>query len=247
MIVFRSFIFAIAFYGWSTILTPIYVLLMLIPRRPFWFMCCTWVRSCLFLARYIAGIRWEVRGWENVPDGAVIVASKHQSTFDTMVFNTHFYDCVYVIKRELFWFPGFGWFMWRIGQIGVDRKAGGSIMRSFVSQAQEKLAEGRSIIIFPQGTRTLVGAERPYLPGIAALYQRSDAPVVPVALNSGLHWARRRFHKQPGTIIIEYLPPIPQGLDRREFMRTLEERIETATKRLEAEGLARIRGETDPT
>lgn len=247
MIAFRSFLFAIAFYGWSTILTPIYVLLMLIPRRPFWFMCATWVRSCLYLARYIAGIRWEVRGWENVPEGAAVIASKHQSTFDTMIFNNHFYDVVYVIKRELFWFPGFGWFMWRIGQIGVDRRSGASAMRLLVNKARERLAEGRSIIIFPQGTRTPAGVERPYLPGTAALYKNCGVPVVPVALNSGLYWARRRFHKQPGSIIIEYLPPIPPGLDRRTFMKTLEERIETATSRLEAEGLARIRGETDPT
>jgi 1-acyl-sn-glycerol-3-phosphate acyltransferase len=247
MIVFRSFAFAIAFYSWSTILSPIYVPLMLLPRRAFWFFCWMWVRSCLSLVRNIAGIRCEVRGRENIPKGAVIIASKHQSAWDTLIYNVHFEDCVYVLKRELFWFPFFGWFMWRIGMISVDRRAGGSALRSLVAQARERTSQGRSVIIFPQGTRTPIGAERPYLPGVAALYQQCDVPVVPVALNSGLYWARRRFCKQPGRIVLEYLPPIPPGLDRRTFMQTLRERIETASKRLEIEGSEHLRDGIGPT
>lgn len=245
MIAFRSFVFAIAFYGWSTVLSPIYVPLMLLPRRAFWFLCWMWVRSCLFFVRNIAGIHCEVRGRENLPAGAAIIASKHQSAWDTLIYNVHFQDCVYVLKRELFWFPCFGWFMWRIGMIGVDRRAGGAALRALVAQARDRLGQGRAVIIFPQGTRTPPGTERPYLPGVAALYQQCDAPVVPVALNSGLYWPRRRFMKRPGRIILEYLPPIPPGLDRRAFMATLRDRIETATARLEEEGAVRRRGGAD--
>lgn len=243
----RSFAFGVTFYGWTSFLSPIYVPLMLLPRRAFWFMCWMWVRSCLFIVRNVANIHCEVRGWENVPEGAVIIASKHQSAWDTLIFNIHFEDCVYVLKRELFMVPCFGWFMWRIGMIGVDRSAGGSALRSLVAQARDRIAQGRSVIIFPQGTRTLSGVERPYLPGVAALYQQCDAPVVPVAVNSGLYWSRRAFWKQPGSIVLEYLPPIPPGLDRKAFMDMLRERIETATKRLEIEGVERIRRDSNPT
>jgi len=239
---FRSYAFVTVFYGWTSLLSPIYVPLMLLPRRAFWFMCWLWVRSCLFIVRHVAGIRCEVRGRENVPKGAVIIASKHQSAWDTLIFNVHFQDCVYVLKRELFFVPCFGWFMWRIGMIGVNRSAGASALRGLVVQAKDRIAQGRSVVIFPQGTRTPSGAYRPYLPGVAALYQQGDAPVVPVALNSGIYWPRRAVWKQPGCIILEYLPPIPPGLSRREFMETLRDRIETATKRLEEEGEAALKG-----
>ncbi len=239
---FRSYAFVTIFYGWTSFLSPIYVPLMLLPRRAFWFMCWLWVRSCLFIVRNVAGIHCEVRGRENVPEGAVIIASKHQSAWDTLIFNIHFQDCVYVLKRELFFVPCFGWFMWRIGMIGVNRSAGASALRGLVVQAKDRIAQGRTVVIFPQGTRTPSGADRPYLPGVAALYQQCDAPVVPVALNSGIYWPRRAVWKQPGRIILEYLSPIPAGLSRREFMETLRDRIETATKRLEEEGEAALKG-----
>lgn len=239
---FRSFAFVVTFYGWTSVLSPFYVPLMLLPRRAFWFMCWLWVRSCMVIVRHVAGISCEIRGQEHIPEGAVVIASKHQSSWEALIFNLHFEDCVYVLKRELFWFPCFGWFMWRIGMIGIDRKAGGSALRSLVAQAQDRVSEGRSVVIFPQGTRTAPGSERPYLPGVAALYQNCSAPVVPVALNSGLHWPRRAIWKQPGRIILEYLPPIPPGLDRRAFMETLRDRIETATQRLESEGAAHLPG-----
>jgi len=240
----RSVAFALTFYGWTSFLSPIYVPLMLLPRRAFWFMCWLWVRSCLFIVRNVANIHCEVRGWENVPEGAVIIASKHQSAWDTLIFNVHFEDCVYVLKRQLFWVPCFGWFMWRIGMIGVDRSAGSSALRSLVVQAKDRIAQGRSVVIFPQGTRTPAGSARPYMPGVAALYQQCGVPVVPVALNSGLFWSRRALWKQPGRIVLEYLPPIPPGLDRREFMETLRDRIETATRRIEEEGMRQLEAKT---
>ena len=241
MAAIRSTVFAILFYGWSALLSPFYVPLMLLPRRGFWFVAWLWVRSCLVIVRRVAGVTWEVRGWENLPKGPVILASKHQSAWDTLIYNKLFEDCAYVLKRELFWFPFFGWFLWRVGMVGIDRAGGAKSLKEMVRGVQARLAVGRTIVVFPQGTRTPPGDERPYLPGVAALYRQCDAPVVPVALNSGLFWPRRRFVKRPGRIIIEFLPPVPAGLSRQDFMRTLQERIEPATLKLEAEGAEQLR------
>lgn len=240
MNVLRSFLFAIVFYGWSTLLSPLYVPFMLLPRRMFWFMCWMWVRSCLVVVDHVAGIRYEVRGRENLPPGPFIIASKHQSAWDTLIYNKLFEDSVYVLKRELFWFPCFGWFLWRVGMVGIDRSGGAQALKSLVRMVRQRLSEGRDIVIFPQGTRTPPGAERPYLPGVSALYLQAGAPIVPVALNSGMFWPRRRFVKRPGTIVLEFLPPIEPGLGRKEFERTLRERIEPATRRLEAEAAERF-------
>jgi len=240
MTALRSTLFAIIFYGWSALLSPIYVPMMLLPRRGFWFMAWFWVRSCLFLVDHVLGVRYEVRGRENLPPGPFIIASKHQSAWDTLIYNKLFPDCAYVLKRELFWFPFFGWFLWKVGMVGIDRSGGAKTLKLLVRGVRDCLAEGRSIIIFPQGTRTPPGAERKYLPGVSAIYAQTKVSVVPVALNSGMFWPRRRFLKRPGTIVVEILPPIPPGLDRRAFERTLRERIEPATLRLEAEAAGRF-------
>lgn len=240
MTLVRSIVFAAIFYSWSMFLSPLYAPFMLLPRRGFWFMSWMWVRSCLFLVETVAGIRYEVRGRENLPPGPFIIASKHQSAWDTLIYNKLFEDCAYVLKRELFWFPFFGWFLWRVGMVGIDRAGGAKTLKSLVRQVRKRLADGRTIIIFPQGTRTAPGAERPYLPGVSALYMQTGAPVVPVALNSGMFWPRRRFLKRPGVIVVEFLPPVPPGLGRRDFERVLRERIEPAARRLEAEAAARF-------
>jgi len=171
---------------------------------------------------------------ENIPDGPAIFASKHQSVWDTLIFNLIVPDCAYVLKRELFRIPLWGWFVWRVGMIGVNRAAGARALKQMVADAGAVLEQGRSIVLFPQGTRTAPGDSKPYLPGAAALYRGSGYPVVPVALNSGLFWPRRVFRKTPGLITIEFLPPIAPGLDRREFLKRLEGQIEPATTRLEA-------------
>jgi 1-acyl-sn-glycerol-3-phosphate acyltransferase len=240
MTMVRSLLFAVVFYSWSAVLCPLYVPFMLLPRRRFWFLAWTWVRSCLVLVEVVAGIRYEVRGRENLPPSPFIIASKHQSAWDTLIYNKLFEDCAYVLKRELFWFPCFGWFLWRIGMVGIDRAGGAKALKSMIREARDRLAAGRDIIIFPQGTRTPPGAERRYLPGVSALYMQAGRPVVPVALNSGMFWPRRRFLKRPGVIVLEILPPIAPGLARREFEATLRERIEPATRRLEAEAAARF-------
>src|SRR5690606_21388864 len=147
-----------------------------------------------------------------------IVAAKHQSAWDTMAFYWVLDDAAYVLKKELLSIPLYGWCARKARMIGVDRSGGAKALRAMVEQAQNCLAEGRPIVIFPEGTRTAPGRRSAYHPGIAALYTRLGVPVVPVALNSGLFWGRRSFIKQPGRIVVQFLPPIPPGLERRAFM-----------------------------
>ncbi|MBL4721766.1 MAG: 1-acyl-sn-glycerol-3-phosphate acyltransferase [Alphaproteobacteria bacterium] len=232
---FRSVIFAILFYLVSAIMCIVYLPFFVAPRIVFATVSTSWMIVMLFIIRYVLGIKYVIKGAEHRPDGPVIYAAKHQSAWDVIAFKVLVSDCAYVLKRELYRIPLWGWYVWRCGMIGVDRDGGGAALKAMVKSSIEVLKAGRSIVIFPQGTRTPTGADRPYLPGIAALYGRANTTVVPVALNSGLFWPRRQFQKFPGTITVEFLPPIPPGLKRREFMKTLEERIETATRRLEAE------------
>ena len=235
----RSICFAIVFYGVTVVMAVLYLPLIILPRRVFLEICLAWVRLMVAAIRIILGIRYELRGLENRPDGPAIFASKHQSAWDVLIYNLIVHDCAYVLKRELYRIPLWGWYVWRVGSVGIDRSGGARALKGMVAQASELLKHGRSIIVFPQGTRTPVGECRPYLPGAAALYMGTGAPVVPVALNSGIFWPRRQFQKNPGRITIEFLPPIEPGLNRRDFLKQLEDKIEGATTRLENEALER--------
>jgi len=192
----------------------------------------TWSRSVLLLLRLICGLGYRVVGRERVPEGGVIIASKHQSAWDTIVFFAVFGAPVYILKRELLAIPFFGWCLLRSGMIPVDRKGKAAAMRSVIARAADALAQGRKIVIFPQGTRVPPGDKRPYQPGAVGLYTQLKVAVVPVALDSGRFWARRSFLKRPGTITLEFLEPIPPGLPRAAAHRLIEERIEAASDRL---------------
>jgi 1-acyl-sn-glycerol-3-phosphate acyltransferase len=229
----RSIFFAAAFYGVTAVMSVAYLPLMLLPRRAFSAIARGWVWMMLVLVRAILGIRFELRGTENIPDGPAIFASKHQSAWDVLIYNVIVPDCAYILKRELLRIPLWGWYVWRVGMVGIDRSAGAKALKQMVTDATGVLDQGRSIVIFPQGTRTAPGESRPYLPGAAALYLGTGYPVVPVALNSGSLWPRRTFVKKPGLITVEFLPPIQPGLERRSFLKELEERIEPATRQLE--------------
>lgn len=232
----RSLLFNIVFFG-SGALVLTAALPVLLMRRPavmvfggFW---CRLVTGAL---RVICGVSHEVRGRENLPAGPCIIAAKHQSTWDTMVLVDLVADASYVIKRELLRIPVYGWLLAKAGMIPIDRAGGAKALRGMIKLARAHLAAGRSIVIFPEGTRTAPGERRPYHPGIAALYTQLRVPVVPLALNSGLCWPRRAFIKRPGHIVIQILPPVPPGLKRDAFMARLEEEIESASARLSRTG-----------
>ena len=233
--VFRSLLFNAAFFLWTAVLCVVCLPLLAAPQSVALRAGTWWSKGIVWLLGVVAGLRFEVRGREHIPVKPAIVASKHQSAWDTCIFFLLLHGPTLVTKKELFLIPFYGWLAWRAGMIGVDRKGRAGALKSMVRRAREALKAGRSVVIFPQGTRIAPGAHRPYLPGVAALYGDLQVPVVPVAVNSGLFWGRRAFVKRSGTILLQFLPAIPPGLARKDFMAELERRIETATARLEAE------------
>ena len=232
MTLLRSALFNLFFIG-GTALTALGAVPMLpAPPRMLRAYVRLWARGVICALRVICGIRVEVTGLEHVPPGGAIIAAKHQSAFDTVVWLVLLPEVVYVLKKELMDIPVWGWLARRCAHVAVDRKAGASALRGMVRAAQARLAEGRPIVIFPEGTRTAPGERRPYQPGVAALAAATGAPVVPVATDSGLLWGRRAFRKRPGTIHVAILPPLPAGLPRAALMNALEEAIEGETARL---------------
>ena len=167
--------------------------------------------------------------------GPCLVAGKHQSFWETFAVLPLFDDPCMVLKRELTFIPLFGWFTLKFKMISVERRAGSAALRKLVARGKQEIARGRAIIIMPEGTRR--GPEDPpdYKPGAAALYNALNVPCVPFGLNSGLFWPRRKFLRNPGTIVIEFLPAIPAGLSRKEFQKRLEAAIETSSARLISE------------
>ena len=194
----------------------------------------SYARSSLWLLRVICGTQVSWRGTENIPRGSCIVACKHQSAWETFALYAVLADPIYILKRELMWIPLFGWYTWKAGLIPVDRSAGLAALSRMTARAQRTIAgpRARQLVIFPEGTRRSPGAEPSYKPGIAHLYARTGLPCVPAALNSGLFWPRRSLLRRPGTIVVEFLPPIAPGFDRPGFLAHLQDTIEEASARL---------------
>ena len=239
MIFLRSLLFNLAFYIVTAVmLVGTLPLFFILPQAFGMSVVRNWAKVAVFLHEKIAGIRMEVRGAENIPPGAALVAPKHQSSFETFALIPLLRNPTIVMKRSLRWLPIFGQYTIKTGMIHVDREGKTSALRALAERAREEIAKGREIIIFPEGRRRAPGAPPDYQPGIALLYRTLNVPVVPVALNSGLYWPRRQFLHYPGTIVVEFLPPIPPGLDSRTFLTKLQSSIETASARLIAEGRA---------
>jgi 1-acyl-sn-glycerol-3-phosphate acyltransferase len=182
-----------------------------------------WARFVLFGLRLISGIRWEVRGREHLRgDGPALVVGNHQSAFDTLIWFVLVPRATYVLKRELTRIPVVGGMIGELGQIPIDRGAGAAAIRSLLKETDRAVAEGRQIVIFPEGTRVAPGVRAPLHPGFAAMAARSGLPIIPVTTDSGHCWGRRAFRKRPGVIHIEVHPPFPAGLSRAEATARLE-------------------------
>ena len=232
MIYLRSFIFTACFYVVTAAISISYLPVLLFPRKYVQSAGRIWAKSVFWLLKVVCGITYEVRGREHIQNGPVIYASKHQSAWDTMIFWILIQSPVFVLKQELTKIPFYGQVLLKLGSIPIDRKGGGDALKKMIIRAKQRLALNDSIIIFPEGTRKLPGAAPDYQPGAAALYSQLNVPVIPVALNSGVFWNKYSFVKKPGKIVIEFLPPIATGLRSRDFMKTLQEQVETASTRL---------------
>ncbi|MFT4098039.1 MAG: 1-acyl-sn-glycerol-3-phosphate acyltransferase [Rhodoblastus sp.] len=233
----RSLIFNALFYinlvGLMTIGLPS----VLMGRGPATFMARAWARSSLWLLRVICGTTVEFRGVDLIPPGGLVVAPKHQSILETFALTLAVDNFSYVHKRELTWIPLFGWYLWAVDQISINRSSGSTALMHVTNGVAKFLKLDRRILIFPEGTRRPVGAPPKYKYGVSHLYTTLNARVTPVALNTGLFWPRRSFLRNPGVAVIEFLPVIEPGLTREQFSARLQDAIESGTDALVAEAL----------
>jgi 1-acyl-sn-glycerol-3-phosphate acyltransferase len=233
ILLLRSLAFNLLFFAWAFVSAILFIPFFIASPRAAQKVGRWWAMPCLFFARVCCGITYEVRGRENIQTHPVIYASKHQSAWDTIVFFlTLSPNLAYVLKKELLKLPFWGWYLWRMKMIAIDRSAGASSIKQLVRDGKTALAENRPIVIFPEGTRTKPSSKPDYHAGITAMYSTLGVPVVPVALNSGVYWGKNAFFKKSGKIIIEFLPPIPAGLPKKQFAEQLQNDIETASNQL---------------
>ncbi|HEY6632681.1 MAG TPA: 1-acyl-sn-glycerol-3-phosphate acyltransferase [Rhizobiaceae bacterium] len=239
MLYIRSLAFNLAFYvsliGQMIFWTPFY---FLAPRHMAWFVPKFWSRTSLWLYDKIANTKSRIEGVENLPQGSFILAPKHQSFWDTIAFFPYLDDPLYILKRELTWIPFFGWYILKMRMIPVDRGSRARALKAVMAATRKELARNpRQLIIYPEGTRRAPGDEPAYKYGIVELYAQLGVPVVPVAHVAGLYWPRRKFLRFPGTVRARFLPPIPPGLGREEFMQRLISSTETACDELLVEAM----------
>jgi 1-acyl-sn-glycerol-3-phosphate acyltransferase len=235
MIALRSLVFNALFYLVLVVYLVVAIPTLLLPRRAIIALARHWARVNLVLLRTVCRITVDWRGLEKIPRGAILVAAKHQSAWETFALLNLFDDPTFILKRELLWLPFYGWYARHAGMIPVERGGGKPALIAMAERARAALSDGRQIVVFPEGTRRPPGAEPRYKYGIAHLYGECDTPCVPIALNSGLFWPRRRFMRYPGTIAVEILDPIAPGLAVEEFFPRLQHELEAATARLIAE------------
>ncbi|HEY8268976.1 MAG TPA: lysophospholipid acyltransferase family protein [Xanthobacteraceae bacterium] len=240
MLLLRSLLFHACFHL-NTILHMILCSpVLLLPRPWLWKAVHSWAAVNHWLLRVICGTCFEIRGLERITPGALLVAAKHQSAWETFALVTLFSDPFYVLKRELMWLPVFGWYVAKAEMIPIRRGAGGTALGEITERAKAKIAHGRQLILFPEGTRRAVGAEPAYKYGVVHLYGQLGVRCFPVALNSGVFWPRRTFRIYPGMIRMELLEPIEPGLQEDAFKTRVQDAIETATARLVTQGRAEL-------
>jgi len=230
MIFIRAMIFNLFFYGFTVVACLILLPLVFFPRPVILSAARFFVNGVEWIERNILGLTFEVRGREHIPDDdTYIVASKHQSAYETMKLHHLFDDPTIVCKRELLNIPIFGLFLKKIDVIPINRGNKDEAINAIITGAQKMREKKRPIVIFPQGTRVNVDKpikEKPYKGGIVKMYKNTDLPILPLALNSGMFWGRNSFIKKPGKVIFEFLPVIESGLPDKKVMRALEDRIE---------------------
>jgi 1-acyl-sn-glycerol-3-phosphate acyltransferase len=196
-----------------------------------------WCRANLKLLRLVVGIDLEIRGAEHIPAGAALVAAKHHSALETFGLMPSLRDPAFILKRELTWLPFFGWFLLRMKMIAINRKAGTEALAQIIEQAKAAAADGRQIVIYPEGTRRKVGEPPRYKLGVGHLYEKLRLPCHPVAIDAGVFWPKDTIMRRQGRAVIEFLEPIQPGLERQAFLDLLRERIETGTQALVSEAL----------
>ncbi len=232
----RSALFNLCFF----LTTPFYALMVTFSRlfgfSAAWFWATYWSRSLMFMARICCGIRIEVEGREHMPKEACVVMAKHQSTLETLAMPSLTPPFVWILKRELFYIPLFGWALWALNAIAIRRGNPREALKQVIEQGKAFLAKGRWVIVFPEGTRTAAGETGSYQPGGIVLAAKAGVGILPLAHNAGVHWPKRGFIKTPGVVRVRFLPFIPAervaATPRNELLEEIKAQIESATREL---------------
>jgi 1-acyl-sn-glycerol-3-phosphate acyltransferase len=224
----RSTLFDFLLAVWTGLFVPVLAILWLCgsPERGVRLASRLWARGVLVTLKWLVGLTYAEQGQHNIPDGPCLIIANHQSTWETLAFLTLFPDVAIVAKEELLTIPVFSWFLRNSPMILIDRESGSKAVRKMVEESQAALAQGRSVLIFPEGTRKLVSEPIEFKRGVELLYVKLGTPVLPVALNSGHFWGPGRAYKRAGTISVSYLDPIAPGLAGHEFTRKAEQLLE---------------------
>lgn len=235
MLYIRSFLFTVYFVSLTFFVCVTGFFVGLISQKITMRYISWWSRSIVWGARVFAGIKLDIKGLENLPKGeGYIIACKHQSAFETLIFHSFLDTPCFIFKAEMAKVPFMGGLLKAMDCIAVNRKDGTRALRYMVSESKNRLDDGKVIIIFPEGTRVAVGEHKKYSPGVAMIYDEAKVKVVPAAINSGCLWPRNSFIKKAGTITLQFLPPLPAGMDKRDMLTELEQKIEEATSVLPA-------------
>lgn len=221
----RSLLFHVCFILFTLLLGVVGIIAVLGPKRWIRWLQLSWSHGTIFMARTLLGIQYQVLGMENLPSGPCIIASKHQSAWETIAFITIFSPCVFVLKRELLKIPVFGWFAMRTRQIVVDRGAGASAVRHLIAEGKRVRKEGFRVVLFPEGTRVRPTTAPPLKPGIVAMARYLDYPIVPVSLDSGRLWGRQGLIMHPGLITITVRPVLPKQASKDRMLSDLHHAI----------------------
>lgn len=232
MIFLRSLLFQIVFYLNFILFALVSPVVLFLPKSIAWSYAMAWMRAVIFHWKWTTGSTYEFRGLENVPKGGCIIASKHQSAWETIGLGVAINNVAFIMKRELMYIPVFGWIAKKTGMIPVRRSDRSKAIGPMIEAAGAAVSKGRQIIIFMEGTRMPVGTKRPYKAGVARMAKALECPIVPVALNTGLLWPRNSFLRYPGHAIIEFMPPILPDGKVQDILKKLEEDVEEASNAL---------------
>ena len=232
MLIFKSITFYISLVIWTLFMGIICIPFLMLPRKLLKYPTKIWIKVIFIFLEKICNIKHKIEGIENIPNEASLIVSKHQSTFETFALYYYLKDCFFVHKRELYFIPIFGQYLFKSNMVAINRDGGTKTMRKMLDKVKSKLKTGQSIIIFPEGTRKIPGSEPDYKTGFIGIYNHTKKKILPIALNSGLCWSKHSWILKNGIITIKILPIINENYDKKTILDKVQESIETASNKL---------------
>ena len=232
MLIFKSILFYTSLVIWTILMGVFCLPFLILPSYLLKYPIKLWIKVIFIFLNKICNIKHKIEGLENIPDESTLIVSKHQSAFETLALFYYLNDCFFVHKKELFFIPIFGQYLFKTNMVAIDRDGGTKSMRKLLDRVQAKLSSGSSIIIFPEGTRKLPGSKPDYKTGFIGIYNHSKRKILPVAVNSGLCWPKQSWILKKGMITIKFLPLINEGLDKKKLLNEVQNKIEMASNML---------------